>query len=96
MDAAVTRAEPFVIHDTTVMPGTTATVAIPVSRQATGYEASLALKIAHGAASGPCIFASGAIHGDEITGTAIVQKLAQTLDPTRLSGTVKGAWFRRS
>ncbi len=34
------------------------------------------------------MFVSAAIHGDEIIGTAIIQRLAQELDPQALAGTV--------
>ena len=80
--------EPFVMQETAVAPGTAATVAIPVSHQVTGLNANLALRIVHGAKRGPCIFVSGAIHGDEIVGTAVIQNLSRLLDPASLSGTV--------
>ena len=55
---------------------------------ATGYNSMLAVRVLHGARTGPVVFVSGAIHGDEIIGTAIIQRLAASLDPKELAGTV--------
>ncbi|MEH6723705.1 MAG: succinylglutamate desuccinylase/aspartoacylase family protein, partial [Qipengyuania sp.] len=80
--------EPFTIHDSVIAPGTRATVAIPVAQQVTGLNSALALEIFHGAKHGPCIFVSGAIHGDEIIGTAVIQRLLERLSPDMLAGTI--------
>jgi predicted deacylase len=82
------RLDAFEIAGETVAPGERRTLAIPVSRQLTGLSASLALQVFHGARPGPCVFVSAAIHGDELNGIAIVQKLAQQLAPARMAGTV--------
>lgn len=80
--------EPFAIHDSVIAPGTRATVAIPVAQQVTGLNSALALEVVHGARHGPCIFVSGAIHGDEIIGTAVIQRLLERLSPGMLAGTI--------
>lgn len=82
------QAEPFTIAGETVGPGARRTLAIPVSRQLTGLSASLALQVLHGVRPGPCVFVSAAIHGDEINGVAIVQRLSKTLDPAQMAGTL--------
>lgn len=79
---------PFEIAGETIAPGERRTLSIPVSRQLTGLSASLALQVLHGARPGPCVFVSAAIHGDEINGIAIVQRLSKTLDPARMAGTL--------
>lgn len=79
---------PFQIAGTVIDPGCSATLAIPVSNTATGLPASLYVRVLHGARPGPCIFVSAAIHGDEITGTAVVQRLLARLDATTMAGTV--------
>jgi predicted deacylase len=81
-------AAPFVIQESTVTPGTALDVAIPVSQQVGGFSAQLTLRVLHGSKPGPSVFVSGAVHGDEIIGTAIIQRLAQQLDPQQLCGTV--------
>jgi len=79
---------PFEIAGESVPPGERRTLSIPVSRQLTGLSASLALQVLHGARPGPCVFVSAAIHGDEINGIAIVQRLAEALDPAAMAGTL--------
>lgn len=78
----------FEIAGETIAPGERRTLAIPVSRQLTGLSASLALQVLHGVRPGPCVFVSAAIHGDEINGIAIIQKLAGELDPGQMAGTL--------
>jgi len=80
--------EPFRIHDRAIAPGSSEILTIPVSQQVTGLDASLALKVLHGAKPGPAVFVSAAIHGDEIVGTAIIQRLLDHLMPEEMSGTV--------
>ena len=88
MQQSAVDAVPFEIAGETIAPGERRTLAIPVSRQLTGLSASLPLQVLHGARPGPCVFVSAAIHGDEINGIAIVQHLAQTLDPAAMAGTL--------
>ena len=83
-----TAIQSFSIHDIAIEAGSQATVAIPVSQQVTGLNSALALKVLHGAMPGPAIFVSGAIHGDEIIGTAVIQRLLEQLSPERLAGTI--------
>ena len=78
----------FVIAGEAVAPGERRIIAIPVSQDVTGLSARLSLQVLHGTKPGPAVFVSGAVHGDEIVGTAIVQKLAELLDPAQLAGTV--------
>ncbi|TRD12371.1 succinylglutamate desuccinylase [Erythrobacter insulae] len=79
---------PFTIAGQSVAPGTAENVSIPITTMVTGYNSHLAVRVFHGSKPGPIVFVSGAIHGDEIIGTAIVQRLIQELDPQSLSGTV--------
>lgn len=81
-------AEPFVIAGQAIAPGTQGDVAFPITTMATGTTSSLGVKVLHGTRPGPRVFVSGAIHGDEITGTAVVQRLAKALRPEALAGTV--------
>jgi uncharacterized protein len=88
MDAPNAAPQPFEIAGETIQPGETRDIAIPVSHQVTGFSANLALRVIHGARRGATVFVSGAIHGDEIIGTAIIQRLAARLEPAALAGTV--------
>jgi uncharacterized protein len=80
--------EPFNIAGESVAPGTARDVAFAITTMATGTASSLALRVLHGARPGPAVFVSAAIHGDEIIGTAVIQRLAQMLNPATLAGTV--------
>ena len=88
METIARPPEPFVIHDRTIAPGTSEILSIPVSQQVTGLESSLALKVLHGNRRGPAVFVSAAIHGDEIVGTAIIQRLLDHLLPDEMAGTL--------
>lgn len=78
----------FDIAGETIPAGERRTLAIPVTHQVTGFPANLALQVIHGAKPGPAVFVSAAIHGDEIVGTAIIQRLIQRVTPENLSGTL--------
>jgi uncharacterized protein len=71
-----------------IAPGSACDVAFPITTLATGTASALGVRVLHGARPGPAVFVSAAIHGDEIVGTAVIQRLAQALDPAALSGTV--------
>lgn len=78
----------FVIGDVTVARGERAFVALPVSQTLSGISANLMLEVIHGAQPGKVVFVSGAIHGDEIVGTAIIQRLVAGITPDKLAGTL--------
>ncbi|WP_063359795.1 succinylglutamate desuccinylase/aspartoacylase family protein [Aurantiacibacter luteus] len=81
-------AEAFEIGGIVVERGTRERIALPVSHTLTGLSANLMLEVVHGAEPGPTVFVSAAIHGDEITGTAIIQQLIPRIDAAQLRGTI--------
>ncbi|MBF0296767.1 MAG: succinylglutamate desuccinylase/aspartoacylase family protein [Magnetococcales bacterium] len=66
---------PFVLGDTEVPPGHQATVRIPIANLYTHTPIELTVHVNHGYWSGPCLFVSGAIHGDELNGVEICRRL---------------------
>jgi len=80
--------QPFKIGDACIDPGTSAEVNLPVTTTATGFASHLSIRVLHGAKPGPTVFVSGAIHGDEIVGTAVIQRVGLELDAQKLAGTV--------
>jgi hypothetical protein len=80
--------QPFSIAGEDVAPGSARDVGFAITTMATGTASSLSVRVLHGARPGPAVFVSAAIHGDEIIGTAVIQRLAQELDPAALAGTV--------
>ncbi|TAD78029.1 MAG: succinylglutamate desuccinylase [Sphingomonadales bacterium] len=82
------QAEPFIIGGESLAPGSVRNITFPITTMATGTASSLAVRVLHGARPGPAVFVSAAIHGDEIIGTAVIQRLAKELQPETLAGTV--------
>ncbi len=85
---ADTEVREFTLGDEAIAPGSAKDIKLPVTTMATGYDSHLAVRVLHGARPGPTVFVSGAIHGDEIIGTSIIQRIANVLNPETLSGTV--------
>jgi predicted deacylase len=75
-------------NGTTVAPGQLLRVEVPIARLPTGTWLGLPVVVIHGARSGPTLWLSGAVHGDELNGVMIVDELVQRLDPLSLSGTL--------
>lgn len=71
-----------------VPPGRRRELELPVARLPTDTWLSIPVVVLNGRAPGPTVWLSGAVHGDEINGVEIVRRLARTLDPRRLAGTV--------
>jgi len=59
-----------------------------VARLTTGEWTHLQVEVVHGAKPGPCLWLSGAIHGDELDGIEIIRRVLERVVPRRLSGTL--------
>ena len=82
-----TRA-PFEIGDTIVEPGTAAHVQLPVSQLITGAEISMPVIVLHGKTDGPAVWMNASVHGDELNGVEVVNRVLADLDPKTMSGTL--------
>ncbi len=71
-----------------VPAGRAATGEIPISRLVTGTQISLPIRVLHGAADGPTVWLSAAVHGDEIAGVEIIRRVVASIDARRLTGTL--------
>ena len=78
----------FTMGGTTVAPGGWAAVSIPVAPLYNQVMMHVRVHIFRGTRPGPCLWISGAIHGDELCGTVIVRAVARRIDPQRLAGTL--------
>ena len=78
----------FEIGGTTVAPGKIGSISLPISDLSAGMQANLEVRVFHGKRTGPTIFVSAAIHGDEIIGTEIIRRVMKKLKPGRMAGTV--------
>jgi len=84
----VSRQQPFRVHEVTVQPGTRDRIDIPVARLTTGEWTHLQVEVMHGTGPGPCLWLSGAIHGDELDGVEIIRQVLDRVAPGEISGTL--------
>lgn len=82
------RNEPISIGDTTVPPGRKVRIELPFATLSTGSTASLPVAVINGRSTGPHVWVSGAIHGDELNGVEIVRRVMKQLDAKSLRGAV--------
>lgn len=82
------RATPFELGGTTVAPGSRATIDLPMARLYTNNELTLPVHVVHGRRSGPVLFVSAAVHGDEINGVEIIRRLLKVKALGRIKGTL--------
>ncbi len=83
-----TMRAPIEFDEKLIKPGTRDYVEIPVAKLPTGTWVSMPVTIMHGAKKGPRVWLSAAIHGDEINGVEIINRILDDLDPTKLRGTI--------
>lgn len=81
-------AEPFLIGDAWVPPGSIREIELLGARLPTGTPLSIPVRIVHGRKEGPVLWISACLHGDEISGLEIVRQVLQRVDPGRLRGTL--------
>lgn len=79
---------PFELYGTTVEPGTIARIEIPMGNLPMLIPVHLHVVVVHGTSPGPVLWASAAIHGDEINGVEIVRQVLGRVDAKQLSGTL--------
>jgi predicted deacylase len=82
------RNEPISVGDITVPPGRKIRIELPFAKLSTGSTASLPVAVINGRSTGPNMWISGAIHGDELNGVEIVRRVMRQLDAKRLRGAV--------
>lgn len=82
------RASDLTINGTTVRPGTRATLELPIPHLYTHTEMSMVVHVIRGKRSGPRLFVSAAMHGDELLGIEIVRQLARHRSLSRIRGTL--------
>lgn len=82
---------PIEVGGTSVEPGEARQLELPVARLPSATLMHLELEVLRGAAPGPGLWLSGAIHGDEIIGVEIIREVLDRVDPAELSGTIIAA-----
>jgi predicted deacylase len=79
---------PLEIGDRSIAPGERVRLELPVASLPTGTRVSLPVEVVRGARPGPRVWLSGAVHGDEVVGVQIIQRVVGRLDPEALAGAV--------
>ena len=78
----------FEIGPVRIRPGTTRSVALPITRLVTGAEVDLPVRVVHGREDGPTIWINAAIHGDEAVGVEVIRQVIANLNPKTFRGTL--------
>lgn len=78
----------FEIGGETIAPGTRKLVDLPVSKLSNHTPVTLPVHVLRGPRSGPTMFVSAAIHGDELNGVEIIRRTLRALQPGNISGTL--------
>lgn len=79
---------PLTIKGITFAAGTSTTVELPVGKLYTHAPMTMPVHVVKGKRSGPRLFISAAIHGDEINGVEIIRRLLKLPALKRLRGTI--------
>jgi hypothetical protein len=82
------KATPIEIAGQVIQPGTEHRFELFVGRLVTQVSLTLPVAVVHGVRSGPRIWVSAAVHGDEINGVEIIRQLLGTVDAQSLRGTI--------
>ncbi len=80
--------EHFEIAGITVHVGTKKDVHLKITELFTATPVFIPVTVIHGTHSGPTLFVTAAIHGDEINGIEIVRSIRNDVDPHQLRGTL--------
>ncbi|WP_246983273.1 succinylglutamate desuccinylase/aspartoacylase family protein [Halorientalis marina] len=78
----------FTYSGGTVGPGETVDIRFPVSETYFGDPIRIPVTIINGERSGPTVYLSAAVHGDELNGVEVVREVAQEWDHEDLVGTL--------
>lgn len=80
--------ETFRIGGFEIAPGQTLQIELPVSKLYTDTDISMPIHVMRGKTSGPCVFVSAAIHGDELNGIEIIRRLIKSKRTKIIAGTL--------
>lgn len=84
----INKNKSFKICNETVHPGEHLTLAFPLPEIYSYAPLHMPIKIAHGKLEGPCLLVIAAMHGNELNGTDIINKLFGYKGLSRLRGTI--------
>jgi len=76
------------INGVSIEPGQRVAIDLPVARLYTHTNLAMPVQVIRGKRSGPSLFVSAAIHGDELNGVEIIRRLLRHKSLNRLRGTL--------
>ncbi len=76
------------VGDELVEPGTRKTIELPIPELYTHTRMVMPVHVVHGRRPGPVLFVNAALHGDELTGVAVIHRLMQQRALARVRGTL--------
>lgn len=82
------QSEPFTIGGATIEAGKRGNVDLPVADLYTSTSLHMPVQVVNGRRTGPVLFISAAIHGDELNGVEIIRRLLRLQALDRLRGTL--------
>lgn len=80
--------KPIVIGSEKIVAGRRQRFDIPVARLTTGSMLSMPVAVLNGRGTGPTVWLSGAIHGDELNGVEIIREVLPRIDVRTLRGAI--------
>jgi predicted deacylase len=80
--------EPITVGGVTVRPGRKGRIELPFAKNVTGATETLPVIVVNGRSSGPNVWLSAAIHGDELNGVEIIRRVLREVDAKKLRGAV--------
>ena len=79
---------PFIIGNHTILKGETKRIELPMVRLYTDTTMSIPVYVKRGKKSGPVLFLSAAIHGDELNGVEIINRIINSKAIRKIKGTL--------
>ncbi|MEM1264051.1 MAG: succinylglutamate desuccinylase/aspartoacylase family protein [Pseudomonadota bacterium] len=76
------------IGDTTIQPGESSTIHLPVADLYTATALAMPIQVVCGKRAGPTLFVSAAVHGDELNGVEIIRRLLARKTTQSIRGTL--------
>jgi predicted deacylase len=83
---SVSKGKTILIGQEAVAPGTRATVDLPVANLYTHTAMTMPVHVVNGRHAGPTVFLTAAIHGDELNGVEVINRVLELTALKRLRG----------
>jgi predicted deacylase len=84
------QAEPLLLLDTEILPGSAQRLAWSATELFEGVPVSTPVLVVNGELPGPTLCLTAAVHGDELNGIEMIRRVMHDINPSRLSGAVIG------